>query len=242
MNISLLNKTALVTGASRGLGLAIAGALATAGANVLLLGRNQKELQAAATSMGPKASPFVCDVTNSEALKKTFATLGQLHILVNNAGTNIPEAFLDVTEEHYDQIFNLNMRATFFATQQALPHMQTGAVIINMSSQMGHVGAINRSVYCASKHAVEGFTKALAVELAPRGIRVVSVAPTFIETELTKPMFLNPIFKQSVEEQIPLGKIGQVQDVAGAIVFLASEHANLVTGSSLKLDGGWTAK
>ena len=242
MQISLEHKTAVITGASRGLGRAIAIGLAQAGANVILLGRNQAALEQTAAEIGPKARAVVCDVTDHAQLVPAFAEIESLDILINNAGMNIPEAFAEVTLEHYDQIFNLNMRAAFFASQQAVLKMSRGAVIINVSSQMGHVGAVDRTVYCASKHALEGFTKALGVELATRGIRVVGVAPTFIETELTKPMFENPEFKQHVISSIPLGEIGQVEDVVGAVIFLASSSARMVTGSSLLIDGGWTAQ
>jgi NAD(P)-dependent dehydrogenase (short-subunit alcohol dehydrogenase family) len=242
MKISLEGKTALVTGASRGLGRAIAAALVEAGADVILMGRSKPDLEQTALEIGAKASALVCDVTDNAALETAFANLEHLDILVNNAGMNIPEPFLEVTAGHFDQVFDLNVRAAFFVTQHALKRMTQGAVILNVSSQMGHVGAVNRSVYCASKHALEGLTKALGVELAPRGIRVVSIAPTFIETEMTRPMFQNENFKNSVLESIPLGHLGQVEDVSGAVVFLVSSHARFVTGSSLKIDGGWTAK
>jgi NAD(P)-dependent dehydrogenase (short-subunit alcohol dehydrogenase family) len=242
VKISLEGKTALVTGASRGLGRAIAAALAEAGADVILMGRSKPELEQAVLEIGARASALVCDVTDNAALETAFSNLEHLDILVNNAGMNIPEPFLEVTTGHFDQVFDLNVRAAFFVTQHALKRMTQGAVILNVSSQMGHVGAVNRSVYCASKHALEGLTKALGVELAPRGIRVVSIAPTFIETEMTRPMFQNESFKNSVLESIPLGHLGQVEDVSGAVVFLVSSHARFVTGSSLKIDGGWTAK
>lgn len=242
MNISLEGKTALVTGASRGLGRAIAAALAGAGAAVVLVGRSGDELERAAFEIGEKARALPCDVTDETQLARAFGTLEHLDVLVNNAGTNIPEAFSEVTPEHFDRVFDLNVRAAFFVTQHGLARMTTGGVIVNISSQMGHVGAVNRSVYCASKHALEGFTKALGVELAPRGIRAVSVAPTFIETEMTRAALESEAFRQSVLGSIPLGELGRVEDVASAVVFLASPHARFVTGSSLKVDGGWTAR
>lgn len=242
MNISLEGKTALVTGASRGLGYAIAKALTEAGASVILVGRSSDELTKAALEMGARARGLVCDVTDQAQLEQAFGTLEHLDILVNNAGMNIPEPFLEVTPEHFDRIFDLNVKAAFFVTQHALALIGEGGVIVNISSQMGHVGSVNRSVYCASKHALEGFTKALGVELAPRGIQVVSVAPTFIETTLTRPMLENQAFRQSVLSSIPLGQLGQVEDVANAVIFLASPQARFVTGSSLLVDGGWTAK
>jgi NAD(P)-dependent dehydrogenase (short-subunit alcohol dehydrogenase family) len=172
-----------------------------------------------------------------------------LDVLVNNAGSNIPEPFVEVSEEHLDRLIDLNVRAAFLAAQAAARKMleapdraERGGAIINMSSQMGHVGAVNRTVYCMSKHALEGLTKAMALELAPRGIRVVSIAPTFVETPLTRPMMARPDFAQWVKERIPSGRVGQPEDVAAAVVFAASPAASLVTGSSLLVDGGWTAQ
>ncbi len=248
MKIDLSDQTALVTGASRGIGRTIAQSLARAGADVVLMGRDQTSLERLAQELiseGAKAEVAVCDVQDVPAVTRAIAQIPRLHILVNNAGTNIPEPFANVSETNFDQIMNLNLRATFFVTQAAVQKILetgVGGAIINISSQMGHVGGINRTVYCASKHALEGFTKALALELAPIGIRVVSVAPTFIETDMTRPMLADPQFGQSVLSKIPLGQLGQAQDVADAVVFLASSHAKFVTGSSLRVDGGWTAQ
>ena len=248
MKIDLSDQTALVTGASRGIGRTIAQSLARAGADVVLMGRDQTSLELLAQELiteGATAEIAVCDVQDLSAVNRAIAQITKLNILVNNAGTNIPEPFAQVSETHFDQIMNLNLRATFFVTQAAVQKIITtgsGGAIINISSQMGHVGAINRTVYCASKHALEGFTKALALELAPVGIRVVSVAPTFIETNMTRPMLADPQFGQSVLSKIPLGQLGQAQDVADAVVFLASSRARFVTGSSLLVDGGWTAQ
>ena len=248
MKIDLNGKTALVTGASRGIGRTIAQSLARAGAVVVLMGRDQSSLEQLAQELmsdGCSAEIAVCDVQDVPAVTRVIAGLPRLNILVNNAGTNIPEPFAKVSEEHFDQIMDLNLRATFFVTQAAVQKILetgNGGAIINVSSQMGHVGGIDRTVYCASKHALEGFTKALALELAPVGIRVVSVAPTFIETDMTRPMLADPAFEQSVISKIPLGHLGQPQDVANAVVFLVSSHARFVTGSSLLVDGGWTAQ
>ncbi|WP_102126505.1 SDR family NAD(P)-dependent oxidoreductase [Deinococcus planocerae] len=248
MTGSLAGRRAVVTGAGRGIGRGVALGLARAGADVALLGRSPGELGAVAReveALGRRATPVPCDVTDLAALEAAFEGLHDLDLLVNNAGTNVPEPFVDVTPEHFDTIFGLNVRAAFFAAQLAVRAMLArggGGVIVNLSSQMGFVGAANRSVYCASKHALEGLTKALAVELAPRGIRVVSVAPTFIETPLTAPMFADPAFRAWVEESIPLGHPGTVEDVVGAVVFLASDAARMVTGTSLRVDGGWTAR
>ena len=243
-------RTALVSGAGRGIGRACAIALAEAGAEVLLVSRTAKELEevtSVITSRGGRATEICCDVTDSQAVKKVFAALRSLDVLVNNAGSNIPEPFVEVSEAHLDRLLDLNVRAAFIVAQAAAKTMlaspnRYGRAIINMSSQMGHVGAVNRSVYCLTKHALEGLTKAMALELAPHGIRVVSIAPTFVETPLTRPMFEKPEFAQWVRERIPVGQVGQVDDVAAAVVFAASPAAALVTGSSLLVDGGWTAQ
>jgi NAD(P)-dependent dehydrogenase (short-subunit alcohol dehydrogenase family) len=243
-------RTALVSGAGRGIGRACALALAQAGAEVLLLSRTAKEIEEVASEIiatGGKAKAIPCDVTDSQAVKKVFAALPSLDVLVNNAGSNIPEPFVEVSEEHFDRLLGLNVRAAFIVAQAAARKMlaspnRYARAIINMSSQMGHVGAVNRSVYCLTKHALEGLTKAMALELAPHGIRVVSVAPTFVETPLTKPWLDTPDFGQWVRDRIPSGQVGQLDDVAAAVVFAASPAAALVTGSSLLVDGGWTAQ
>jgi len=243
-------RTALVSGAGRGIGRACAIALAQAGAEVLLLSRTAKEIEEVASdiiSTGGKAKAIPCDVTDSHAVKKVFAALQSLDVLVNNAGSNIPEPFVEVSEEHLDRLLGLNVRAAFIVAQAAAMKMlaspnRYARSIINMSSQMGHVGAVNRSVYCLTKHALEGLTKAMALELAPHGIRVVSVAPTFVETPLTKPWLDTQDFGRWVRDRIPSGQVGQVEDVAAAVVFAASPAAALVTGSSLLVDGGWTAQ
>jgi len=243
-------RTALVSGAGRGIGRACALALSQAGAEVLLLSRTATELEQAVAeieSKGARARAIVCDVTDSQAVKKVFAALQSLDVLVNNAGSNIPEPFVEVSEEHLDRLLGLNVRAAFIVAQAAARKMlaspnRYARAIINMSSQMGHVGAVNRSVYCLTKHALEGLTKAMALELAPHGIRVVSIAPTFVETPLTKPWLDTQDFGQWVRDRIPSGQVGQVEDVAAAVVFAASPAAALVTGSSLLVDGGWTAQ
>jgi NAD(P)-dependent dehydrogenase (short-subunit alcohol dehydrogenase family) len=238
---------AAITGASRGIGKACALALAQDGFDIALVGRNLETLQQAAAEIiafGRKTFLIPTDAGDLETLCEALSNLPRLDVLVNNVGTNIPEPFVNVTEAHYDQIFDLNVKSAFFAAQTAAQKMlaQKSGVIINITSQMGHVGAVNRTVYCASKHALEGLTKALAVELAPHGIRVVSVAPTFIETDLTRPMLENADFQKSVLSSIPLGHTGTPEDVAQAVAFLASSRAKLITGSSLLVDGGWTAR
>ena len=243
-------RTALVTGAGRGIGRACAVALAQAGAEVWLAARTRGEIEQAAAEIraaGGKAHAVPCDVTNSREVTRLVTSIPVLDVLVNNAGTNIPEPFVEVSESHLDQLIGLNVRAAFLVAQAAAKKMlegkTRGGAIINMSSQMGHVGAVNRSVYCMTKHALEGLTKAMALELAPHAIRVVSIAPTFIDTPMYRQMKeKKPEFAQWVNERIPAGRVGQPEEVAAAVVFAASPAASLVTGTSLVVDGGWTAQ
>src|SRR5271154_2367683 len=240
-------KTALVTGAGRGIGRAVALALAAAGAALVLVSRTAGQLEEVAREIGQqggRAKTLPLDVTDSVAMRNAFAGLGGLDILVNNAGLNRPQPFLEVDEETLDRLLTLNVRAAFLVAQAAARLMvpQGGGVIINMSSQMGHVGSErDRTVYVMTKHAIEGLTKAIAVELAPKGVRVVSIAPTFIDTPLVRPFFDDATFRKWVLDRIPIGRVGTVEEVASAVVFLASPAAALVTGSSLLVDGGWTA-
>lgn len=238
---------AVVTGAGRGLGRACALALAEAGASPVLVSRTKSDLQAVAATIaadGGTASTLVCDVTNCRQVDSAIGGLERIDILVNAAGGNIPEPLADVTEDHFDRIMTLNVKGTFMVSQAAVRSMQAGGrggAIINISSQMGHVGAPNRTVYCASKHAVEGMTKAMAVELAPQKIRVNSIGPTFILTPLTRPFFEDRAFREDTLRRIPRGQVGELQDIMGAVVFLASPAAALITGAALVIDGGWTA-
>jgi NAD(P)-dependent dehydrogenase (short-subunit alcohol dehydrogenase family) len=244
----LSGTSALVTGAGRGIGLAAASALAAHGAHVVLAGRTVSEIDAASAEIraaGNSAEPLVLDVNDRTATKAAISARGPFDILVNNAGTNRPAPFVDVTEVDFDAVFGINVKAAFFVAQAVaigLLHARRPGSIINMSSQMGHVGAANRTVYCASKHAVEGFTKAIAIELGPSRIRVNSICPTFIETPLTAPFFVDPAFRAEVLGKIKLGRLGRVEDVMGAVVYLASDSAAMVTGTALKVDGGWTAE
>jgi len=241
-------KRALVTGAGRGIGLAAASALADAGAEVTLAARTVKEIEEAAEAIrarGQKAAPLALDVRDVEATKKTIAAQAPFDILINNAGTNRPAPFVDVKVEDFDFVFSLNVRAAYFVAQavaRRLVEAKRPGSIIHVSSQMGHVGGARRSVYCASKHAIEGLTKAMAIELAPHGVRVNSLAPTFIETPMTKPFFENEAFRKDTLSRIKLGRLGQVEDLTGAVVFLASDASALMTGTSLIVDGGWTAE
>jgi NAD(P)-dependent dehydrogenase (short-subunit alcohol dehydrogenase family) len=241
-------KRALVTGAGRGIGLAAASALADAGAHVTLAARTASEIEEAAAAIrarGQSADALTLDVTDIEAVRKVLAERAPFQVLVNNAGMNRPAPLLDVKMEDFDAIMGLNVRAAFFVAQTVAKRMIEAKLpgsIINISSQMGHVGAARRTVYCASKHAMEGFTKAMAIELAPHNIRVNSLGPTFLETPMTRPFFENKAFRDEVLGKIKLGRLGQLEELTGAIVFLASGASSLMTGSALVLDGGWTAE
>jgi len=241
-------KRALITGGGRGIGLAAASALAQAGAHVTLAARTKAEIEAAAEAIrvrGDKADAMVLDVTDLPAMQKAIAAAQPFNILINNAGTNRPKLLSDVTVDDFDAIMNLNVRAAYFVAQAVARRLietkQPGS-IINISSQMGHVGAARRTVYCASKHAMEGFTKAMAIELAPHNIRVNSLGPTFLETPMTRPFFENKAFRDEVLGKIKLGRLGQLEELTGAIVFLASDASSLMTGSAMVIDGGWTAE
>jgi NAD(P)-dependent dehydrogenase (short-subunit alcohol dehydrogenase family) len=241
-------KRALVSGAGRGIGLAAAAALAEAGAEVTLAARSGEEIAAAAAAIaarGHAAQTRVIDVTDLAAVRTWLAAVAPFDILFNNAGTNRPAPFIEVSVEDFDFVFELNVRAAFFVAQGVARRLVAAGrpgSIINVSSQMGHVGGARRSVYCASKHALEGLTKAMAIELAPHRIRVNTLSPTFVETPLTRPFFENETFRRDVLSKIKLGRLGQVEDLTGAVVFLASDASALMTGASLVIDGGWTAE
>jgi len=240
-------KRALVTGAGRGIGLALAAALAEAGADVTLAARTASEIAAGAAAIrdaGGKAGALVLDVCDTAEMRATIAALPAFDILVNNAGTNRPSPFLEVAEDDFDALVQLNVRAAFFTAQAVARRMAGEGVrgaIVNISSQAGHAAAAGRPVYTLTKFAVEGMTKAMAVDLAPLGIRVNSICPTFIETEMTRPSLEDPAFRARVLARIRLGRIGAVEDLMGAVVFLASGASALMTGSALVIDGGWTA-
>ena len=246
-------KRALVTGAGRGIGVAAASALAEHGADVTLVARSGAEIDAVAAQINERqkaqgligsARSIVLDVTDLPRMQAAIASAGPFDILVNNAGTNRPAPLLDVTVDDFDAIFGLNVRAAYFVAQsvaRGLVDAKLPGSIINISSQMGHVGAIRRSVYCGSKHAVEGMTKAMAMDLAPHQIRVNTIGPTFIETPLAAGFLKDPAFRDSVLAKIKLGRLGKVEDLMGAVVYLTSSASSLVTGTSLVVDGGWTA-
>jgi len=243
----LAGRRALVTGGGRGLGLAAAVALAQAGAEVTLAARSAAELEAAAAAIraaGGKADALVLDVTDSAAVTAAIAGRAPYQVLVNNAGMNRPRLLTDTLDEDIHAVFDLNVKATFYVAREVARSLQAAGLpgsIINVSSQMGHVGSPRRTLYCATKHAVEGMSKALAWELGPHGIRVNTLCPTFIETELTAPMFRDAAFRQFVLDRIALGRLGRIDEVMGPVVFLASDASSLMTGSALMIDGGWTA-
>ncbi|MDF2621647.1 MAG: 3-oxoacyl-ACP reductase [Xanthobacteraceae bacterium] len=237
----------LVTGAGRGIGLAASLALARYGAQVTLTARSADELEAAADQVraaGGVAETLPLDLRNSNGVAAALAERPAFDVLVNNAGMNRTAPFLDVPQQDFDDIIGLNVRALYFTAQAVARGMASagrGGSIINMSSQMGHVGAPTRTVYCASKWAVEGMTRAMALDLAPYGIRVNTIGPTFVETPMSGAFLKDDTFKATVLSKIKLGRIGHVDDITGAIVFLASGASALMTGASMVIDGGWTA-
>ena len=250
--INLKNRIALVTGAGKGIGKACAIALAQAGAKVIIVSRTKSDLDNVSKiikrAKGSSQS-FICDVTHTSKFNAIVNSLKRLDILVNNAGNNRPEHFTKVKKTDMDYIVNLNLKACFNIAQICTKKMlefknrkKIGGSIINMSSQLGKVGAPIRSVYNMTKFGLEGLTRGMALELAKYNIRVNSVCPTFVETPMVKAFFKNKKFKKQVLENIPLGRIAQENDVSTAVAFLAADSANLITGTSLMVDGGWTAK
>jgi NAD(P)-dependent dehydrogenase (short-subunit alcohol dehydrogenase family) len=243
-------KVALITGAGSGIGAGVALAFSAAGAEVILLARTQSKLDAVADvirARGGKVTTVACDLTDNAAIRRAIGAIAVLDILVNNAGTNYPEPMLEVTDEHLDTMLNLNVRACFVTAQAAVEKMLANpgpeaGVIINVSSQMGHVGSPNRTVYCMTKHAIEGLTKAMAVELAGRGIRVNTLCPTFVDTPMVRKIVDTPEKEAFLVSRIPMGHMARMDDVTGAALYLAGPSARMVTGTSLKVDGGWTAQ
>lgn len=236
-------RRAVVTGAGRGIGLAASTALAEAGAQVTLIARTASEIEQAAVAIGNGAEAAVLDVSDLAAVAAFFAAREPFHVLVNNAGTNRPKPMWEVDEADFDAVLDLNLKSAFFVAQACARRMiETGTPgsLIHMSSQMGHVGGPNRSLYCASKWALEGMNKAFALDLAAHGIRSNTIAPTFIETPLTRPYFEDEEFKASVLAKIKLGRIGRPEDLMGVMLLLASDASALMTGTSLVVDGGWT--
>jgi NAD(P)-dependent dehydrogenase (short-subunit alcohol dehydrogenase family) len=244
----LAGLTALVAGAGRGIGRGCALALAAAGAKVICAARTASELTELAGEIehaGGQAEVSVLDVTDRAAARAAIASLERLDILVANAGSNRPKPYLEVPDEDLDFLLDLNLASMFVLGQAAARKMLEGGrggSIIHMTSQMGRVGGPNRSVYCATKWGLEGLVRASAIELAPHGIRVNAVAPTFVDTPLTRPFFENPDFREWVMRRLPIGRLATIEEVAAAVVYLASPTAASVTGTSLAVDGGWTAQ
>ena len=238
---------ALITGASSGVGLGCAVALAEAGSHVVLSARNiggLNDIVDAIQSKGLSAKAMMLDVTNTNSIRESIENQDPFDILVNSAGLGRHSPSKDTLVEDFDDVMNVNLRGAYFVTQavaKGLIKAKKPGSLINISSQMGHVGGIDRAVYSASKHAVEGFTKAMAIEWGPHQIRVNTICPTFIRTPLTQSTFDNPERRKWIEEKIKLGRIGEVEDIMGAVVFLASEASAMITGSALMVDGGWTA-
>ncbi|MEL7344013.1 MAG: SDR family oxidoreductase [Pseudomonadota bacterium] len=240
-------KRALVAGASSGIGAACAVALAEAGADVTLAARRVDKLEALAADIraeGWKATPMALDVADVVATQAAVAETGPYDILVNSAGLARHGPALETKHEDYDPVADLNTKGAYFLTQAVAKGLIAAGKpgsLINITSQMAHVGGIDRAVYCGAKHAVEGFTKAFAIEWGPMKVRVNTIAPTFIRTALTASTFENPERRAWIEDKIKLGRVGEVEDIMGSVVFLASDASALITGTSLLVDGGWTA-
>jgi len=247
--INLKNKYALVTGAGKGLGKACSIALAEAGATVIALSRTQSDLnklEKIIKRIKGRIIKINCDVMNYNDLKTKLGKIKIIDILVNNAGTNFPEPFEKIKQSSMNYLVDLNLKAAFNVAQlvvkKMLKNKKRGGSIVNMSSQLGHVGMIGRNIYSMTKFGIEGLTKGMGVELANKNIRVNTVAPTFVETPMVKRFFKNKKFKKLVIENIPMGKVAKESDVATAVCFLASDAAAMITGTSILIDGGWTAK
>jgi NAD(P)-dependent dehydrogenase (short-subunit alcohol dehydrogenase family) len=247
-HFSLKGRRALVTGASRGIGLGTAAMLAGAGAQVHMVARGAETVNAAVALLcdrGDDARAAVLDVTDASSMAAYVAENGPFDILVNNAGTNRPMPMTSVGESDFDAVLNLNLRAAFFVAQAVVSDLKRRGLpgsIVNISSQMAHVGAPDRVLYCASKAALEGMTRAMAVEFGGDGIRVNTVCPTFIETEMTRGFLAKPGFRDEVMSKIKLGRLARIDDVAAAVLYLASDLAAMITGTALMVDGGWTAE
>ena len=251
-NYNLKNKTAVVTGAGKGLGRACAIALAEAGANLVIISRTKKDLNEVSNKIKKlkrKCISYVCDITNYEEIKKIINKQARIDILINNAGNNIPEHFTKVKTKNMEYLVKINTIATFNLAQlcalkmiKAKNRKKIGGAIVNMSSQMGHVGGPIRSVYNMNKWGLEGLTKGMSIDLAKYNIRVNTICPTFVVTPMTKKFLKNKKFKRETLNNIPLGRFAELSEIASATVFLASDAASMITGTSLLVDGGWTAK
>ena len=251
-NYNLKNKTAVVTGAGKGLGRACAIALAEAGANLIIISRTKKDLDEVSKvikKLRSKCKSYVCDITNYNEIKDIINKQAKIDILVNNAGNNIPEHFTKVKTKNMEYLVKINTVATFNIAQLCALKMiksknrkKIGGAIVNMSSQMGHVGGPIRSVYNMNKWGLEGLTKGMSLDLAKYNIRVNTVCPTFVVTPMTKKFLKNKKFKRETLNNIPLGRFAELSEIASSVVFLASDAASMITGTSLLVDGGWTAK
>lgn len=241
MTMDLIGKRALITGASRGIGRAICETLHAAGAEIIPVARASDAMEHLVLSCGDRCVPWRGDATSNELLD-FIAEQSRIDILVNNVGTNRPKPMTEVSDEDLDVMLDLNVRTTYRVSRAVLDVMPKGGRVVHISSQMGHVGSPNRTAYCMTKHAIEGLTKAMAVELASRGIRVNSVAPTFVETPMTKPMLNDPEFSAFVKRMIPLGTVASTEDIAEAVLYLCGPAGKMITGHSLVVDGGWTAQ
>ena len=247
-SFNLNGKRSLITGAGRGIGMGASIALAHAGSEIVMVARTEEQLMALndhIKNLGLKSSYKVLDVTNDSELEEFINNEKPFDILVNNAGTNIPSSLVDTKIDDFDYVMSLNVKSVINLTKHVVAKMLDNNIrgsIINVSSQMGHVGGPNRTTYCSTKFAIEGFTKSLSIELAPKGIRVNSICPTFIKTPMTEPFLKDDKFKDQVISMIPIGRLGEIEDLMGPFVFLASDASSLMTGSSLLVDGGWTAR
>ena len=249
---NLKNKTALVTGAGKGLGRACAIALSEGGSNLIIISRTKKDLSEVSKIIKKnksKCKSYICDLTNYSEIKKIINEQPRIDILVNNAGNNIPEHFTKVKTKNMEHLVNINTIAAFNVAQLCALKMiklknrkKVGGSIINMSSQMGHVGGPIRSVYNMNKFGIEGLTKGMAIDLAKYNIRVNSIAPTFVVTPMTRKFLKNKKFRKETLNNIPLGRFAEMSEISSAVVFLASDAASMITGTSLLVDGGWTAK
>ena len=246
-SMSLEGKTALITGASSGIGQGAAVALACAGASVICVARGEDRLVETEKALKEKnwaVTSAVVDINDHSAVQNIFAN-HEIDIVVNAAGQARHSAAVDTTSEDYDAVMNVNLKSAYFISTTAAKSMlerSTNGSIIHISSQMAHVGGVDRAVYSASKHALEGMVKSMAIEWGPDGIRINSICPTFVRTPLTEPTFQNPDRVKWIKDKIKIGRVAEVSDIMGAVFYLATDLSSMVTGTSILVDGGWTAE